>query len=292
MGVIATLFFVRLLAPRRLRRAARRIFVAGLLIYAVNSFFNLSKTAADGITNEPTNVIESPYNSFQYIKSFTEKADKEESKSETRTAEDEFLEYSGKSSIDINGGVPYFTSQDLTTVSYEDYGSLDSLGRCSSVIACLSKDTMPVYGEERGEIGMIKPTGWHTIKYDCIEDRYLYNRCHLIGWQLGAENDNELNLVTGTRYMNLEMTDTENLVAKYIRRTGNHVLYRVTPIFKDNELVCRGLLIEAQSVEDDEISICKFYHNVQPGISIDYTTGDSEYTDIFLDEHGQSVISK
>lgn len=198
-------------------------------------------------------------------------------------------EYNGVSYVEINGNTPFFTDDEIVYQSYEDYGVLDSMGRCTVAIACLSKETMPAEGEERGEIGSIKPSGWKTVKYDCVDGNYLYNRCHIIGWQLGAENANELNLITGTRYMNLQMLEYENLVANYIRNTGNHVMYRVTPVFIEDELVCRGLLMEGKSVENEEISYCVFFYNVQPGIDINYKTGESNYTGVFLDTVGAGV---
>ena len=182
---------------------------------------------------------------------------------------------------EINGNVPFFDESDLTTSSYETYLPFDDLGRCQAASACLGPETLPT--EKRDAIGRIKPSGWHTVKYpDQIEDLYLYNRCHLIAYELSAENDNEYNLVTGTRYMNVSgMLPFENKTTDYIKTTGNHVLYRSTPVFKDNELVCRGVLIEALSVEDhgDGICFCVFCHNVQPGIEIDYATGDSHATE-------------
>ena len=182
---------------------------------------------------------------------------------------------------EINGNVPFFDESDLTTSSYETYLPFDDLGRCQAASACLGPETLST--EKRGAIGRIKPSGWHTVKYpDQIEDLYLYNRCHLIAYELSAENDNEYNLVTGTRYMNVSgMLPFENKTTDYIKTTGNHVLYRSTPVFKDNELVCRGVLIEALSVEDhgDGIRFCIFCHNVQPGIEIDYATGDSHATE-------------
>lgn len=185
--------------------------------------------------------------------------------------------YHGIAADDINEGQPYFTNDDFTTTAYESYSNLDSLHRPGVAMACLGIETMPLENEERGEIGMVKPVGWHTVKYpDIISDLYLYNRCHLIGWQLSAENANEQNLITGTRYLNIEgMLPYENQVATYIRQTNNHVLYRVTPIYENDDLLCRGVLIEALSMEDDDICFCVFCHNVQPGITIDYTTGES-----------------
>ena len=185
--------------------------------------------------------------------------------------------YEGAAYTEINENVPFFTEEEMTTESFEIYSSLDWLGRCGSAFANISKELMPT--EERGPIGMVKPTGWHTVKYPgVIEDLYLYNRCHLIGFQLTGENANERNLITGTRYMNVEgMLPFENMVAEYVRETGNHVLYRVTPHFAENNLVADGVLMEAYSVEDagEGVSFCVFVHNVQPGVEIDYRTGES-----------------
>lgn len=186
-------------------------------------------------------------------------------------------EYSGSPYVEINGNVPFFTKEDLTTKSFERYASLDLLGRCGTAFANVGKDIMPT--EERGQIGMIKPSGWHTVKYpELIEDLYLYNRCHLIAFQLSGENANERNLITGTRYMNVQgMLPFENEVADYVKRTNNHVLYRVTPRFTEMNLLADGVLMEAYSVEDggEGVSFCVFVYNVQPGIEIDYADGSS-----------------
>ena len=186
-------------------------------------------------------------------------------------------EYCGETFVEVNGNVPYFTAEDITTESFEYYSELDDLGRCGVTCANIGKDLMPT--EERGEIGMVKPTGWHTVKYpEVIEDLFLYNRCHLIGYQLSGENANEKNLITGTRYFNTQgMLPFENEVAGYVRKTGNHVLYRVTPIFEGDNLVAEGVLMEAYSVEDKGkgVEFCVFVYNVQPGIEIDYATGES-----------------
>lgn len=190
---------------------------------------------------------------------------------------DEVPEYNGLSYIYINDNEPEFTSSDYTTKSFEYYSELDSLGRCGTAYACVGQDIMPT--EKRGNIGSVKPSGWHTVKYENVDGKYLYNRCHLIGYQLSAENANECNLITGTRYMNtVGMLDFENEVANYVKDTNNHVLYRVTPIFKDDELVCRGVQMEAYSVEDKGkgVKFNVFCYNVQPDITIDYKTGDSE----------------
>ena len=195
---------------------------------------------------------------------------------------DEFLissvaKYSGTPYAVVNNNVPYFTSAEITSSSYEVYADLDSLGRCGITMACIGPDLMPT--EERGESGSVKPTGWFTVKYDCVDGKYLYNRCHLIGFQLTGENANTSNLITGTRYMNVDgMLPFENMVADYIKETNNHVMYRVTPIFEGDNLVATGVLMEAMSVEDngDGILFCVFCYNVQPGVEIDYTTGASK----------------
>lgn len=179
--------------------------------------------------------------------------------------------------IELNNNIPSFTDKELEASAYEYYSPLDSLGRCGQCIAMLNKDMMPK--NERGDISNIKPSGWQTVKYrGIIEDDYLYNRCHLIGWQLSGENDNPLNLITGTRDFNIEgMLIFENKVASYIRRTNNHVLYRVTPVFEGDNLIAKGVQIEAKSVEDNGAGICfnVFIYNSQPQIGIDYATGNS-----------------
>ena len=180
----------------------------------------------------------------------------------------------------INGGKTYFTDADMTATSYETYSPLDSLGRCGMVIACIGIDIMPT--EDRGSIGSVKPSGWHTVKYDIVDGKYLYNRCHLIGYQLTGENANRENLITGTRYMNVDgMLPFENMVADYVKETENHVLYRVTPIFDGTNLVANGVLIEAKSVEDngEELEFCVYVYNNQPGIIIDYRNGESKLDD-------------
>lgn len=185
-------------------------------------------------------------------------------------------EYSGNPYVELNGNVPYFTDEELSKTAFELYSELDSLGRCGACYANICKEIMPT--EERGSIGMVKPTGWHTVKYDCITDRYLYNRCHLIGYQLAGENANEKNLITGTRYLNVDgMLPFENEVADYVDETDNHVLYRVTPVFSDDNLVASGVIIEAKSVEDKGagVQFNVYCYNVQPGISIDYIDGQS-----------------
>ncbi len=184
--------------------------------------------------------------------------------------------FTNKAYVKVNNNIPYFTSNEYTTTSFESYSNLDSLGRCGTAFASIGRDLMPT--EARGSIGSVKPSGWHTVKYDCVDGKYLYNRCHLIGFQLTAENANTKNLITGTRYMNVDgMLPFENMVADYIKETNNHVMYRVTPIFEGNNLVATGVLMEAYSVEDNGkgIQFCVFCYNSQPSISINYANGDS-----------------
>lgn len=186
--------------------------------------------------------------------------------------------FSDKPYVVLNNNQPYFNSSDYTD-SFEYYSSLDNQGRCGIVYACIGKDIMPT--GERGETGQIKPTGWHTVKYDIVDGKFLYNRCHLIGWQLTGETSNERNLITGTRYLNIQgMLPFENMVADYIKETENHVLYRVTPCFEKNNLLAHGVQIEAYSVEDDGAGICfnVFCYNAQPGVTIDYSSGNSKLT--------------
>ena len=201
--------------------------------------------------------------------------------------------YSGKAYISVNGNVPYFTAAELTTTSFETYSDLDTLGRCGVTYACIGQDLMPT--KERGSIGMVKPTGWHTVRYDDLVDgKYLYNRCHLIGYQLTGENANTKNLITGTRYLNIEgMLPFENMVADYIQETNNHVLYRVTPIFEGNNLLANGVLMEGYSVEDKGagVSYCVFAYNVQPGIEIDYATGESKLADSAQQEEQKATVT-
>lgn len=186
-------------------------------------------------------------------------------------------EYSGKAYVTINNNIPYFTEDEYTTTSFERYSRLDSLGRCGVAFANIGIEIMPT--EERGSIGMFKPSGWQTVKYDSIDGNYLYNRCHLIGFQLAGENANEHNLITGTRYMNVcGMLPFENMVADYVAETENHVLYRVTPVFEGDNLLATGVLMEARSIEDSGTGICfnVFCYNEQPGIIINHLNGESK----------------
>lgn len=189
-------------------------------------------------------------------------------------------DYTGNMSIVINNNEPIFDEKLKNTSSFESYSRLDSLNRCGVAIANIGIDLMPT--EKRESIGMIKPSGWHTIKYDIINDKYLYNRCHLIGYQLTGENANDKNLITCTRQMNtIGMLEYENMVANYIKDTKNHVLYRATPIFEDNNLIAKGIVLEALSIEDNGkgIKFNVFIYNIQDGIEIDYLTGESRLSE-------------
>ena len=188
-------------------------------------------------------------------------------------------EYTDKIYTEINNNKPYFEEKEHTTKAFENYSQLDNLKRCGVAYANICKEIMPT--EKRGNISSIKPSGWINKKYDTdlVDGGYIYNRCHLIGHQLAGEDANEKNLITGTRYFNVEgMLPFENIVADYVKETNNHVLYRVTPVYDGNDLVAKGVQMEAYSVEDDGEGVLfnVFVYNVQPGITIDYATGNSE----------------
>ena len=189
--------------------------------------------------------------------------------------------YTDAAYVAVNDNTPYFSDEDKQrTDPFETYSELDEFGRCGVAYANICTELMPV--EERGEIGQIKPSGWQTVKYDCVEGKYLYNRCHLIGFQLAGENANAKNLITGTRYLNIQgMLPFENLVADYVKETEHHVLYRVTPLFEGEDLVASGVLMEGWSVEDDGegVCFCVYAYNVQPGVTIDYATGASQLSE-------------
>ena len=190
---------------------------------------------------------------------------------------DNISPFDGKTAyVQVDGNQPNFTQADMVTTSYERYTPLDALGRCGVTMACVGVDIMPT--EERGSIGQIKPSGWHTVRYDCVDGQYLYNRCHLIGYQLTGENSNVNNLITGTRFLNIEgMLPFENQIAEYVKETENHVIYRVTPWFEGDNLIASGVQMEAKSVEDNGAGVCfnVYAYNSQPGVEIDYATGKS-----------------
>ena len=192
-------------------------------------------------------------------------------------APDQVPDFSGQPWAALGDSIPDFTDDEKArTASFEEYSPLDSLGRCGVTMACIGTDLMPT--EDRGSISSVRPTGWVQAQYDFVDGKSLWNRCHLIGFQLTGENANERNLITGTRYLNVEgMLPFENMVADYVKETGGHVLYRVTPVFQDDELVARGVVMEGWSVEDGGEGICfhVYCYNVQPGVVIDYATGES-----------------
>ena len=190
---------------------------------------------------------------------------------------EEIPAFSGEPYVELDGNEPDFTEEEKAgTEAFETYSPLDALGRCGTAFACIGEELMPT--QERESISEVKPSGWQSVEYDFVDGKHLYNRCHLIGFQLTGENANERNLITGTRFLNVDgMLPFENMVADYIKETGNHVLYRVTPVFEGNELVARGVVMEAWSVEDGGAGICYrvYAYNNQPGVEIDYQTGDS-----------------
>lgn len=221
------------------------ILLLGALFYCKDDIYNYTYSLINGDSNNSSNI-------------------------------EDITDYNGNSYVIVNDNIPYFKEEEYTTNSFEKYSELDSLGRCGVAYANISKDLMPT--EKRGSIGSIKPSGWHTVKYDHIDGKYLYNRCHLIGYQLTGENANEKNLITCTRSMNTKgMLQFENMVTKYIKDTGNHVLYRVTPVFEGNNIVATGVEMEAYSVEDngEGIKFNVFVYNIEDGVIIDYKTGDS-----------------
>lgn len=257
----------------------KKLIVLIVLVLNALSYAACSNIGTDEgtIKSSIVNVVE---NITDGVKDFLDK-----DKNETSEYSDETINefdyslipaYESTAAVEVNNS-PFFSEEEITYAKnnvFENYSELDSLGRCGITYANVCKELMPT--EERGKIGMIKPSGWHNAKYAGIDGNYIYNRCHLIGFQLAGENANEKNLITGTRYMNTEgMLPYENMIAEYVHNTNNHVLYRVTPIFVDTELVARGVLMEAYSIEDSGagIQFCVFAYNVQPGCEIDYVTG-------------------
>lgn len=215
-------------------------------------------------------------------------AEEKGSDSESYVTVDDVPAYSGEPYVEVNDNQPEFTEEELTTVSYEDYSELDELGRCQSAEACIGQDLMPT--EARESISSVKPTGWKNKSYDTVDGGYVYNRCHLIGFHLTGENANEENLITGTRYMNVEgMLPFEDEVAAYIKETDNHVMYRVTPVFEGDDLVASGVQMQAESVEDDGVGISfnVYVYNVQPYVVIDYKTGENWEGDEIAEPEGK-----
>lgn len=251
-----------------------RFLVPAVVIAAIVTGYNVDITSFEkDINNGIDSVSEVTNTMYEQILS-----GKTEQNSDTTAviSINDIPEYSGEPFVTINNNIPYFTEDEITSSSFESYSQLDNLGRCGAAFASVGTDLMPT--EERGSIGQVKPTGWHTVKYDNVDGKYLYNRCHLIGYQLTGENANEQNLITGTRYLNVDgMLPFEDFVADYVKETDNHVMYRVTPIFEGDNLLADGVLMEAYSVEDngDGVTFCVFVYNVQPGVVLDYATGGS-----------------
>jgi len=206
-------------------------------------------------------------------------------------------EYSGLSCITVNNNVPFFTEDEINDArsrgSFEDYGYLDSLGRCTTAVCNLSYETMPAKGEKRENISDVHPSAWKQARYDCVSNETVMTRTHLVGWMLSAENANDRNLITGTRYMNSDiMEEWELETARYIEHGQNrHVLYRITPVFDGNNLMASGILMEAMSLDDNGAGLkyCVYLYNVQPGVEFNYSNGESQYSGIFFDTSADSV---
>ena len=261
---------------KTVKNAVRIIAILSVLLMMAGCFDTVGEgRAPEKVPTEAATVPEAPAVSEALV--VAEEAGELESELPDFFHIDDIPPYTGTAYAVVNQNVPYFTDRELSATSYEYYSDLDSLGRCGVCVASVGPDIMPT--EKYGVIGSIKPTGWQTVKYPGIIDgNYLYNRCHLIGFQLTGENANEKNLITGTRYMNVEgMLPFENLVVDFVKATGYHVMYRVTPIFDGDNLVASGVLMEAKSVEDQGGGILfnVFCYNVQPGITIDYATGNN-----------------
>lgn len=271
----------------------KRIKAAALMLSVVSV---ISMTSCNAAVTELKNTIKDTFASSEASAEsggHASKTSASESSAQTSEKRDESIpdggynlgnipEYSGIPYVEINNNMPYFEESDYTTDAFEYYAELDLLGRCGTAYANVCRETMPT--EKRGDISSVKPTGWYSIKYDFVDSQSLYNRCHLIGYQLTAENANKQNLVTGTRYLNVDgMLPFENMIADYVKETNNHVLYRVTPVFIDSELVCRGIQMEAWSVEDNGDGVCfnVYAYNVQPGVIIDYQTGKPELEEAY-----------
>lgn len=269
---------------KKYRFAGIAVVAAIIIAFAGNGGENKNTTETVAITTEavtlnPNQELQAVVETTAKRSTSNENAEKNNAKQETTkgVSLSEVPKYNGKDYVVLDDNEPSFAKNEITNQSFEMYSELDSLGRCGTATACIGKDIMPT--RERGTIGQVKPTGWHTVKYDCVDGKYLYNRCHLIGYQLTGENANEKNLITGTRYLNVDgMLPFEEMVADYVKETNNHVMYRVIPIYKGDNLLASGVEMEAYSVEDqgEGISFHVYCYNVQPGVKINYTNGNSE----------------
>ncbi len=254
-----------------------------IFLIAVSVIYSLSSgedddRSSDTVTRSVSQIVTESETQSPDPESSTEESSTDISIAEiSKISLDDIPEFTDKAYIAINKNIPVFSDEEKNVPKgYEYYSPLDNLGRCGVTFALIGKETMPT--QERGNIGSVRPSGWHTVRYSIVDGSYLYNRCHLIGYQLAAENANERNLITGTRYLNVTgMLPFENMVADYVKETNNHVLYKVTPIFDGDNLLASGVQMEAYSLEDDGdgISFNVFCYNAQPGIKIDYATGDS-----------------
>ena len=250
---------------------------AALLLSALLLF---TMSGCEEILNEVSNQLDSQMQQADAGGNSGKKTSTSQSTSSLEFSVSEIPAYSGELYTVVHDNVPYFSEDELTTEAFEDYSPLDDLGRCGVAMACVGEETMPT--EKRGSISEVYPSGWINHPYDFVDGGYLYNRSHLIGYQLTGENANERNLITGTRSMNAEaMLPFENMVADYVKETGGHVLYRVTPVFEGDNLLATGVLMEAESVEDQGESVlyCVFCYNAQPGVTIDYATGENYASD-------------
>ena len=257
-----------------LKNLFRQHFITILTVVLV--LFTVCSCCQFNKDSQPTTQTSLSKTIINEVNSESEERNNYEQQTNRNFADFNIPQYSQQPFITLNNNIPWFNESDKITVAFEKYSELDNHGRCGVAFVCVCREIMPI--EERGEIGNIKPSGWHTVKYDIVDGKYLYNRCHLVGYQLSGENANPQNLITGTRYLNIEgMLPFENMVSEYVENTGNHVLYRVTPLFEDSNLLSRGVVIEAYSIEDNGEGICfnVFCYNVQPGIIIDYSTGAS-----------------
>ena len=257
------------MTSKKLKRSLIPIFVFILVFSAI---FSACSAGPAETQNEQVPITEE--NTTENTKPEQLPSQIEETKEETQNTQSETFEYTGDAFCVVNNNIPAFSEDEITTQAFEFFSELDEFGRCGMTMACIGRELMPT--EDRESISHVEPSGWINVPYDFVDGEYLYNRCHLIGFQLTGENANERNLITGTRYMNVDgMLPFENMVADYVKETGNHVMYRVTPVFEGDELVARGVQMEALSVDDNGDGICfnVYVFNVQPGVAIDYTTG-------------------
>lgn len=283
------------------RRMLKKVFSAILLVLMILAFIVIQKRENEGTleasgpaqTQEAAGHADSQ-ESIEAQSPVQSPAERPAQEQPQKTADDFTLDmvppYSGQAYADINGDVPFFTEEEMTTEAFHEYWPLDELGRCTGAYACVGPETLPT--QKRGDISSVKPSGWNTNRYSDIDGEMLFNRCHMIGHMLTGQDANERNLITGTRYMNTEgMLPFEESVVMYVEGTGHHVMYRVRPYFDGDNLVCDGVLMEARSVEDPLVQFCAFCYNVQPGFEIDYATGDNWREESGKDDGVKSIVA-